>query len=214
MNDFVRVVLPKSYDLVVGDTFQLFYRGIIEAVNPYCYDILALCEKGSNFPRYFEFTPEEEGEHHLTVNVYANDKTLLASGQTMLKVHAAKGSPKQPVNILCVGDSLTSNGMWVAEAHRRLTAAGGEPKGHGLSGFRFIGTCTKDAVGYEEPPFVKVGMFLPFLSTINISFTSGISFVIFSVYMDPMDIYPSTFIPYLCAIPVNSLVRSISSYSN
>jgi len=149
MNDFVRVVLPQSYDLVVGDTFQLFYRGIIEAVNPYCYDILALCEKGSNFPRYFEFTPEEAGEHLLTINVYGNDKTLLASGQTLLKIHAVKSSPAKPQNILCIGDSLTAGGTWVAEAHRRLTATDGEPTGHGLTGFHFIGTCTKDAVNYE-----------------------------------------------------------------
>ena len=59
----INVVLPEKFDLVVGDTFQLFFRGIIEAVNPYVYDILAVCEKGHNYPRYFEFTPEKEGTH-------------------------------------------------------------------------------------------------------------------------------------------------------
>ena len=41
--DAIRVVLPKKNDLVVGDTFQLFYRGVVEAPNPFCYDILAVC---------------------------------------------------------------------------------------------------------------------------------------------------------------------------
>ena len=149
MQDYVGVVLPDHYDLVVGDTFQLFYRGIIEAVNPYCYDILALCEKGSNFPRYYEYTPEEPGEHVLTISVYGNDKTLLASGQTVLKVHAVQKSPEKPVNILCVGASTTAHGIWVEEVNRRLTDTEGAPKGDGLTGFRFVGTCRKEKVGFE-----------------------------------------------------------------
>ena len=48
----VKLVLPDKFDLVKGDTFQLFYRGIVEAVNPYCYDILCLCPIGKNFPKY------------------------------------------------------------------------------------------------------------------------------------------------------------------
>ena len=32
--DKVRVVLPSSFDLVVGDTFQLFYRGDSSRHNP------------------------------------------------------------------------------------------------------------------------------------------------------------------------------------
>ena len=56
MENKVNVFMPKSYDLVVGDTFQLFYTGIIESPNPYGYAIVATCDKGKNFPRYFEFT--------------------------------------------------------------------------------------------------------------------------------------------------------------
>ena len=145
----VQVVLPSSFDLVVGDTFQLFYRGIIEAANPYAYDILAVCEKGSNYPRYFEFTPEEEGSHKLTITVFSNDKSVLASAETMLHVYKAKKSPEREVNILCVGDSLTANGIWPQEAHRRLTATDGTPCGLGLSGFRLVGSEKLGEVGYE-----------------------------------------------------------------
>ncbi len=149
MMDYVKVVLPEKYDLVVGDTFQLFYRGIIEAANPYCYDILSLCNIGKNFVRYFEVTPIEEGEYPLTVNVYGNDKTLLASGKTLLCVRKVNAEPKKPVNILCVGDSLTAGGIWVEEAYRRLTDNSGTPKGHGFKNFNFIGTCKRGEVGYE-----------------------------------------------------------------
>ena len=54
MAEKIRVILAKKYDLVVGDTFQLFYRGIVEAPNPYVYSIVVVCEKGKSFPRYFE----------------------------------------------------------------------------------------------------------------------------------------------------------------
>lgn len=146
--DKIRVVLPKKYDLVVGDTFQLFYRGIIESPNPFCYDIVAVCEKGSNYPRYFEFTPDEEGEYKLTVSVYNADKKMLGSGETILSaVKPAK--PKKHTSILCIGDSLTAKGQWVGELKRRLTGNGGIPNGNGLTGIQFIGTCDVDGVLFE-----------------------------------------------------------------
>ncbi len=144
----VNIVLPKSYDLVVGDTFQLFYRGIIEAVNPFAYDILAICEKGRNYPRYFECTETEEGDYPLTIQVCDNRKNILAEETTMLKVRTAKHAPEKPLNILCVGDSLTAGGIWVEEVHRRLTARDGEPQGLGLEGFRFIGSCKRGEVSF------------------------------------------------------------------
>ncbi len=147
--DYVKVVLPQKYDLVIGDTFQLFYRGIIEAANPYCYDILSLCDIGKNFPRYFEVMPTAVGEYPLTVTVYSNEKKVLAEGRTMLCVHEAKCEPENPVNILCVGDSLTAGGHWVEEAYRRLSDEGGNPKGHGYKSFNFIGSCKKGEVGFE-----------------------------------------------------------------
>ena len=79
MNNFVRVVLPKTYDLVVGDTFQLFYRGVVEAADPFCYDILAVCKQGKNYPRYFECTPQEEGCFRLTLTVFDNEKNVMYS---------------------------------------------------------------------------------------------------------------------------------------
>ncbi len=145
----INIVLPEKFDLVKGDTFQLFYRGIIEAANPYCYDILSLCEIGKNFSRYFEVTPTSVGEYPLTVTVYSNDRKVLAEGKTILCVHEAKAEPKEAVNILCVGDSLTAGGHWVEEAYRRLSSNGGKPVGNGFNNFNFIGTCKKGEAGFE-----------------------------------------------------------------
>ena len=153
MDTSVRVILADKYDLVVGDTFQLYYRGIIEAPNPYCYSIVATCEKGANYPRYFEYTPENAGQHKLMISVYDAAHTLLGRGETVLNVVQPKRTDKK-VNILCIGDSITANGYWVCEAHRRLTKTDGEPKGIGCSNIHFIGNChfsdkARKEVGFE-----------------------------------------------------------------
>jgi len=146
--DKTTVTLPKKFDLVVGDTFQLFYRGIIDAPNPYVYDILAVCEKGRNCPRYFEFTPECEGEYSLKIFVYGPGKVLLGEAETML-IAKNPVQPSKPVNILCMGDSLTQGGEWASESMRRLTATDGTPKGDGLKDITFIGTCEKRDCRFE-----------------------------------------------------------------
>lgn len=144
----IRVVLPEKYNLVTGDTFQLFFRGVVEAPNPFCYDIVSVCNEGKHFPRYFEFTPEKPGSHLLTISVYDADKNLLGQGKTILEVKEAK-SPEKPLNILCIGDSLTSGGQWVSECNRRLTASGGMPAGNNLTNINFIGGCEKNGTKFE-----------------------------------------------------------------
>ena len=146
--DEIKVVLADKYDLVVGDTFQLYYRGIIEAPNPFVYDILAVCQKGKGFPKYYEFIPEEEGEYELTISVFDAKKNLLGSKKTRLVVNAPRANIR-PLNILCMGSSTTAGGQWANEANRRLTAKNGEPAGLGFENINFIGTCQKDNTGYE-----------------------------------------------------------------
>lgn len=148
MNNEIKVFLPEKFNLVKGDLFQLFYRGVVDAPEPLSYDILSVCEKGRNFPRYFEFMPEEEGEFELSIYVFGPGKKLLGEGKTILKVAEPK-SPEKNVNILCIGDSLTAGGEWVAEAKRRLTQSGGEPFGAGLKNINFVGNCRKNGAAFE-----------------------------------------------------------------
>ena len=150
MENSLRVVLPDEITAVVGDTLQLFYRGIVEAVNPYNYDIRVTCAKGRQFPRYFEFTPlsADVGTHELTVEVRDDSGNLIKSADTKIKVVNPKSHVSQK-NILSIGDSLTSAGTWVIEANRRLTQSGGAPTGNNLNNFNFIGTKKNDDTGWE-----------------------------------------------------------------
>lgn len=147
MEEMVRVVLPQRYRLVVNDTFQLFYRGIVDVPNPSFYSIVAVCEKGKNFPRYFEFVSECAGEFRLKVFVYGANGVLLGKGETILDVMVPK-APTRQINILTIGSS-SSLGIWQKECLRRLCGMQGNPEGLGFSNISFIGTQKNETVGYE-----------------------------------------------------------------
>lgn len=143
--------LAKRYDLVVGDKFELFYRGVIRSMNPYKYYINVTCPKGRPYPRYFTFTPSEteEGDYPLTVALYDDFGNKIEEASTVLHV-VNPLPPKRKINILCFGDSITFNGVWPYEGYRRFTKTGGEPAGLGFEDrLNLVGTCKKDEIGYE-----------------------------------------------------------------
>lgn len=147
--------LAKQYDLVVGDTFELFYRGVICLHNPYKYYILVRCPKGNPTPRYYTYTPklQDVGEYELTISLIDDDHNVVDSAKTILKVHEPTPS-KEKLNVLCIGDSLTFNGVWPKEGYRRFTRNDGTPVGLGFKdNLKMIGTCKQpldeEIIGYE-----------------------------------------------------------------
>ena len=147
--DYINVFLADEYELVVGDNFQLFYRGVIQAVNPYNYYIKTTCKKGSAYPRYFEWNPtaEDVGSYKLTLEVRDNNGNLLGEDSTTLVVKEAK-EPAKNINILCMGDSLTAGGRWPGEMNRRLIGEGGTPSANGFSNITFVGSKSANINGY------------------------------------------------------------------
>lgn len=145
------IYLAKNYDLVIGDTFELFYRGIIRSMNPYKYYIHIDSPKGKPYPRYYTYTPTEsdEGDYPLTVSLYDDYGDLIETATTTL--HVIKPvAPMRKMNILCFGDSLTFNGVWPYEGYRRFVKNDGTPRGLGFTDtLNLVGTCKKEEVGYE-----------------------------------------------------------------
>jgi len=43
------IYFPKRYELVVGDTFELFYKGIVSCGDPERFNIKITCKKGASF---------------------------------------------------------------------------------------------------------------------------------------------------------------------
>ena len=143
--------LAENYDLVIGDTFELFYRGVVRSMNPYKYYIYVTSPKGRPYPRYYTYTPGvgDEGDYPLTITLYDDFGNAIDTATTNL--HVVKPvRPKKKMNILCVGDSITFNGVWPYEGFRRFTKNDGNPVGLGFSDtLNFIGTMKKEEVGYE-----------------------------------------------------------------
>lgn len=145
------IFLARRYDLVVGDRFELFYRGVIRSMNPYKYYIYVTSPRGKAFSRYFTFTPkeEDEGDYPLTLMLYDDFGNLIEQASTVLHV-VNPVSPKEKIDVLCFGDSLTFNGVWPYEGYRRFTSNDGEPIGLGFKDtINMIGTMKKEDVGYE-----------------------------------------------------------------
>ena len=137
----INVFLPEEYDIAVNDNFQLFYRGVVQAVDPYNYSIKILCSKGNPYPRYFEWKPTEQdiGSYKLTLIVYDNNGIEMGRDVTTLNVHKPLDK-SETKNVLCVGDSLTAGGYWVRELQRRFTETGGTIEGLGLDYLNFVGS--------------------------------------------------------------------------
>ena len=144
------ISLPDTIHAVVGDTLQLFYRGMVKAVNPYNYDILVNCIKGKQYPRYYEFTPtsEDVGSIPFKITIKDNNRNVIAEKSCIINVVNVASSPISVKKIACFGDSLTYNGAWVAEAYRRLTQTGGSPVANGLSNIEFVGAKEKNGARY------------------------------------------------------------------
>lgn len=140
---------PAYYELVVGDTFELFWKGVLLVNNPYNYNIKATCNEGKTYRRKYVFTPTQVGTHSLTLELYDDTETLLDTVTVNLIVKEKAASPSTQKNVLCVGDSLLVGGEWATESRRRLTESGGTPTADGLSNINYIGTCQVGNTKFE-----------------------------------------------------------------
>lgn len=135
--------LPTQYELVVGDTFELFYKGIINAVNTDLFHIEIECAKGNPFKKRFIFTPAavDVGTIPMTIKLYDLHHNLLDTKSLNLVVRAKATSPTAEKTVLYVTDSLGANGYVADEFNRRLTGNGGNPTADNMENISFIGTC-------------------------------------------------------------------------
>ena len=111
VDEYIDISLPNKIYAVVGDTLQLFFRGIIKAVDPYVYDICVTADGGRMYPRYFEFTPQSTGTITFNLKVKTSDGKVINSKGTTIEVKEAVAQPSSPKNVLFIGDSLTAAGV-------------------------------------------------------------------------------------------------------
>lgn len=150
----LKLHLPEYYDLVVGDKFELFYKGIAECYNSDVYDFVlryadyksnsAADSRGQVFARKYVWTPaaSEAGKTYtLNITVYDNVGSIVATDSVEIRIHAKPTSPQDEKVVLCVGDSLTNGGTWVQTFYNRLCQGSNtSPAGDSLKNITFIGT--------------------------------------------------------------------------
>lgn len=151
LSEGVEISLPDKIYAVVGDTLQLFYNGMIKAVEPFAFNIITNCSKGAMYPRYWEYTPNvgDIGTTTFTLKVLDNNRNVIATKSCSLITVAAPVSPSSDIHIACFGDSLTAGGYWCHECDRRLIGIGGIPEGNGLSNITFVGSKEKEGTHYH-----------------------------------------------------------------
>jgi lysophospholipase L1-like esterase len=147
---------PEKYELVVGDTFELFWKGVIHSTMPENYYVKVKCGKGTPYKRKFVYTPTaaDVGTYTLTAELYSEGHALIDTANVDLVVKNKANNPAQEKVVLYVGDSLAMGGCVPDEFHRRLTDIGGAPKGDGLNNICFIGNKTSDK---NHVPYVGEG---------------------------------------------------------
>lgn len=154
VKDGSSLIYPGEINAVVGDTLQLFYRGMSKVINTHSFDFFAKCRYGIMYPRYFEYTPTagNVGKQLLTLQLRNIDGQVLSGVQLQINVVGVPVSPSSEKRILILGDSLTQAGVWPHELDRRLTstdiAKPTMPAGKGLSNIRFIGGMENSGTRY------------------------------------------------------------------
>lgn len=142
---FPQTFMPKKIYGVIGDTLQLFNRGVTISEDPYRMYNDWECGQGKIYKRYIEVTPALAGGSvpSLTIKHRLIDDHYNKSAQSVsaLAVAARPSSQGSSINVLCVGASTTANGEWASELKRRLTGTrdSGIPAADGLDGIAFVG---------------------------------------------------------------------------
>lgn len=138
--------LPDNIYSAVGDTLQIFYKGMVDSL---CFDTVARCDiGGKDYRRYFEIKPSSSTTSKIafvTRDIYGNNVDL----KEVNFIAKTPANPSTQINIASFGDSNTEGGQWVNEVARRLTKTGGVPEGHGFTNYKFVGSMSNSSgVGY------------------------------------------------------------------
>ena len=159
---YIMVSAPDTINAVVGDTLQLYNKGLFRCPNPYIYDVNITCAIGQQFPRYFELTPKEEniGEHNIEFTIKDSNNNILGTKTSKIIVRKVVKSPTTTLNVLYLGASEANGGVLLSEFKRRLIANDGIPIGNNLTNVNFVGRKLTLGVNHEATGGYSFGSFL------------------------------------------------------
>lgn len=112
----VDIVLPSRIFAVTGTETNLYWKDFIYSNFPIeGLSIDITCNKGAQHKDFYRVTPvdADAGAYDFTINVYF-DGTLLKSASSKLYISSANAANGVSRKVLCVGDSTTSPGTYIA----------------------------------------------------------------------------------------------------
>ncbi|MBP1992088.1 SGNH/GDSL hydrolase family protein [Paenibacillus eucommiae] len=123
------ILLPKEIPAVVGKEINIYFDNlIIEDADRYYVDVI--CDIGQHQNERWTLIPDAPGEYPLTISLYADTITKLATATTMIKVSGseavvdkasdtvsdtASDNARIPESVLFIGDSTTAAGFYTDE---------------------------------------------------------------------------------------------------
>jgi hypothetical protein len=125
----IRLLLPKTIYAVPGVETNVYFDNICLVVNPRNYVFDVTCSKGTQQAERWSFNPthEDVGEHELAVEVFDRTNRVLARAESSVRVVPPDAGASRTVSLLCIGDSLTANGVYPGHV-ASLCAQPGNPR--------------------------------------------------------------------------------------
>ncbi|MEQ9408988.1 MAG: family 43 glycosylhydrolase [Fuerstiella sp.] len=139
----LQLTLPPDIYAVPGVEFSIFHDNIVLSESSDRFRFEVSCDIGRTEDRRWTVTPgsADVGVHRISVSVYGEDGTQLATDSARLHVapDSAGAGTHRPLNILIIGDSLTHASVYPNEIARLLSQPGNPD-------FRMLGTHQPTAV--------------------------------------------------------------------
>lgn len=152
--DEIEIVLPSEIVVAVGRTIEIYNEQIAICGNINDYHFRWICEIGKGLKRKFSVTGVNPIQKTLTLEVYSNNKTLLLTKTTQIKVIPVLSAVK---SLLCIGDSITNSKPWLAELKllsnnnvSLVGTRGGTSKHEGRSGWTAASYLASTVYTYEN----------------------------------------------------------------
>lgn len=114
------LLLPSEIPAAVGREINIYFDNLlVEDADRYYIDVI--CEVGRHQNERWTFVPEAAGTYPLTVGLYRDPTTPVASVETVVTVSdttTTGRAPALPVTALFIGDSTTAAGLYTEELLR------------------------------------------------------------------------------------------------
>lgn len=110
----IRLLLPPIIPASTGLECNVYFRNIVLTLNPGNYAFDVTCAKGKQYSERWAFTPtpEDAGDHPITITVLDDQNKVVARGASIVRVSPDGSGPARSISVLTMGASLTQAAVY------------------------------------------------------------------------------------------------------